>query len=75
LTWDTFFPDPGTDSVESLDNQSIVSGASVQSGQRIPNLNQDKLPFQPGYEATLQQEHPIFYQYLLRLPAPLAKNT
>jgi len=56
-------PNPGTDLVKSLYNESIVSGAGAASGQPIPNINQDKVPFQPGYEVTLQQEHPFFYQY------------
>lgn len=54
---------PSASLVENLYNQSIVSGAGAQSGQAIPNISQDKVPPQPGYELTVQQETPIFYQY------------
>jgi len=56
-------PNPPTSLVKNLYYQSIISGAGAQSGQQIPNINNDRVPFQPGYEVTVQQEHPIFYQY------------
>jgi outer membrane protein TolC len=56
-------PNPPTDLVKNLYNESIVSGAGAKSGQAIPNIGKDETPFQPGYQAIVQQETPIFYQY------------
>jgi outer membrane protein TolC len=56
-------PNPPAAMVESLYYQSLFSGAGVKSGLPIPNIAQDKVPFQPGYELVVQQENPIFYQY------------
>jgi outer membrane protein TolC len=60
-------PNPAPSLVENLYHESIASGAALQqseaTGTPIPNINQDKVPFQAGYQLIVQQESPIFYQY------------
>jgi outer membrane protein TolC len=56
-------PNPLPGMVQSLYNESIISGAGAKSGIPIPNINQDRTPFQGGYQLTAQEETPIFYQY------------
>jgi len=56
-------PNPPVSLVKNLYYQSIASGAGLGSGSSIPNINQDKVPFQPGLQLIAQQETPIFYQY------------
>ena len=56
-------PNPAAPFVQDLYYQSIASGAGAKSGQPIPNINQDRVPYQPGYQFNLQQEMPVFYQY------------
>jgi outer membrane protein, heavy metal efflux system len=56
-------PNPSSSLIKNLYFQSIASGAGARSGVPIPNIQQDKVPFQPGYQMTFQQETPIFYQY------------
>jgi cobalt-zinc-cadmium efflux system outer membrane protein len=56
-------PNPPSGLVRSLYNHSLVTGAGAASGLAIPNIGQDKVPFQPGYQLTVGQEMPLFYQY------------
>lgn len=56
-------PSPSTFLVKDLYYQSIASGAAAQTGTPIPNIEKDKVPFQPGYQLSVQHETPIFYRY------------
>ena len=56
-------PNPSAKAIKHLYQQSIISGDGLNSGQNLPDIGKDKVPYQPGYQFTLQQEMPIFYQY------------
>lgn len=56
-------PNPSAQEIRHLYQQSIVSGDGLNSGQNLPDIGKDRVPYQPGYQFTLQQELPIFYQY------------
>jgi len=56
-------PNPPVPLVRNLYWQSVASGAGAQAGTAVPNINKDKVPFQPGVEMIVQHETPIFYQY------------
>src|SRR5581483_2753944 len=55
-------PNPNPFLVKSLYYQSIATGAAF-TNPPVPNINQHKVPFQPGYTLTLQQKLPALYPY------------